>query len=98
MDHRREAGIVIYRNLSDLAGLLGLGIHRGIGAAHEPEHRRHMPFRSEAAKVLARSRRLGLLDAFRWKMAAKGIGDPLSCLRIIPDKSITIEEIGRASC
>src|SRR5512142_1681434 len=92
MDDRGEAGIVIRGNLADLAGLFSLGIDLWIGAAHEPEHRRHMPLRSEAAKVLARGRRLRLLDAFRGEMASKGIGDTLGCLRIVPDKSITVED------
>src|SRR5689334_17986304 len=92
MDHRGETRVVIGGNLADFAGLFSLGIDLGIGSSHEPEHRRHMPFRPEAAKVLARRGRLRLLDTFRGKMASKGIGDTPGCLRIVPDKSITVED------
>src|SRR5579871_4887658 len=87
-----EAGVVIGWNLSDLAGPLGLLVDVGIGTAHKPEYRRHMPFRSEAAKILACCRRLGLLDSFGGEVFLKGIADAPGCLGVISDESITVQD------
>src|SRR5690348_292706 len=92
MHNRSEAGVVIGGDLPDLAGSFGLRVDFGIATSHEPEHRRHVPLRSETAKVLACRCRLGLLYAFSGEVRSKGVGDAPGCLRVVSDKSVAVED------
>src|SRR5437870_13859783 len=79
MDHGREARIMIGRNLVHPACLLRLRVHGGISPADKPEYRWGVPRSSEAAKVLARRRRLGFVQPVRSKVLAERVNHARGC-------------------
>ena len=91
MDHRREARVVIGRDLANLALLLRFRVHVRISAADEPEDGWHAPLGSERSEVLAGRGRLGFLHAVSRKVLAKRIAYSLGCVGIILDKRVTVQ-------
>src|SRR6478752_7538678 len=91
MNHRREAWVVIGRDVGNRAGLLSPGISLRLGGTHKPEYRRHLPLSAKRAKIFARSSWLSVLYAVRREVASKGFDCAFCCLWIILHKGVTIE-------
>ena len=62
-----------------------------IGAAHEPEHRRHAPLRTERAEILARRRGAGFVDTPGRKVLAEGFRDALARGGIVDGKRVAVQ-------
>lgn len=91
MYHRCEVGAVVDRQRVDLARCLRLGVDFGVGAADEPEHRRHAPFDAEEAEVLARRDGADAPYPLSRKVRAKSVGDALRRARVVGAERIAVE-------
>ncbi len=65
MNDGRKARVVVRWNIAHALRLLSFSVEFRVDAADEPEHRGHMPFRSEASEVLAGRGRPAFLDPIR---------------------------------
>src|SRR5579871_974050 len=91
MQHGRELQAVIDRKFIQLARSLGLLINRGIVAAHEPEHRWHLPRCAETAEILTRRCGAGMFHPLGRKVATEGLGDAIAGSLVIDVERVAVE-------
>ena len=91
MNDRRKLRTVADRKFIEPTGFLGLCVHIGIGAAHEPKHGGNVPLGSERSEILAGWRRSGLPDALGGEVPTKSVHYALGRLRVIHVKRIVVQ-------
>jgi hypothetical protein len=91
IDDRREARVVVGRDLVEPACLLGFRVTIGVGATDEPEHGGRVPLGAEGPEILARRRRSGLTHPLCGKMPAERVEDAPARRGIVDHQRIAVE-------